>query len=328
MSVLGSSSTCEDVVKDLPAGVQAVQGSTVIVTGASAGIGEETAFQLAVLGASVVCAVRNVVKGEAAVANMRKRAGSAGAALSLRVLRLDTSELSSVPAFVEAFQEESKSADLPPLRYLINNAGIATYPEGKTTSSQGHDLIFDTNHLGHFALTNALLPILRENSPSRIVLISSDSHYNPAVTEESLSSVEKLQAAVVVPKQSMGLIGTMKVYGDSKLLNVLHAQALHARETANGVTTTVLHPGNAITTSIFDTAGAFVRFMFKYVIAVFTKSVNQGTSTTMYCTLADADKVAGLYFSNCNAKEVSKLVTKEAAEIMWALSQDLVTAKL
>lgn len=326
MSELGTWSTCETVAKAFPAGVTAVKNSTVIVTGASAGIGEETAFQLAVLGAYVVCAVRNVQKGEEAVAKMRQRAGDI--VLKISVLQLDTADLSTIPTFLSAFAAESARARMPPLKYLINNAGIAGYPEGKNTSKQGHDLIFDTNHLGHFALTNGLLPVLRQNAPSRIIIVASDSHYMPAVTQTSFSDMGALNEAVVVPKlpAAMGFKSTTAAYGDSKLLNVLHAQELHVREKKHGVTTSVLHPGNMITTSIADTSGTLVRFLFKYVIAIATKNVNQGAANTLYCTLANTVDVEGRYFANCAPKRPSKLATPAAGGVMWQLS-DLLAAK-
>ncbi len=310
-------SSCEDVIEQFPTNAEAVRGTTAIVTGASAGIGEEAAYHLATLGAFVIYAVRNIKKGQAAIDKAKERAGPQ-VEMKMMVMKLDTSDLESVHAFAESFKRESTG--LPPLKYLLNNAGIASYPSSeKLVSKQNHDLIFDTNHLGHWVLTNQLLPILRENAPSRIVIVSSGSHELPSVSSKTLCSVEALEKAIVEPKSSSSFISTMKTYGDSKLLNVLHGE-LQRREGNNGITVASLHPGALITTSIADNNGAFSRFMFKHVISWFTKSVNQGASTTMYCLLAESEAVAGKYHSHCHAVKTSKLVTPEAASVMWELS--------
>jgi WW domain-containing oxidoreductase len=309
------------VIKHFPSSSAALSDCTAVVTGTSAGIGEEAAFHLAKLGAHVICAVRNTDKGEAAIAKMKTRAGE-GTTLNMKVMKMDISDLTSVHEFLRNFERIIPS--IPPLKLLLNNAGIAGYPSSGVVSNQNHDLIFDTNHLGHFVLTNGLLPHLRQSAPSRIVIVSSGSHLHTSVTASDLRDVETLKTKIVSPKPSQpGFSDTMKTYGDSKLMNVLHAQELQRREHANGVTAVSLHPGNMITTSIADTQGAFNKFMFKNVLSWFTKSVNQGTSTTLYCVLADAESVAGKYHSSCGPAKTNKLATPEAAATVWAMSETL-----
>jgi NAD(P)-dependent dehydrogenase (short-subunit alcohol dehydrogenase family) len=252
---------------------------------------------------------------------MKMRAGEE-AELNCQVMKLDTSDLESVKDFLRTF--EGISSSIPPLKILLNNAGIASYPSSGMVSKQNQDLIFDTNHLGHFVLTNGLLPYLRKSAPSRIVIVSSGSHLHPSVAASDFRDVETLKTKIVCPKPSLpGFAATMQTYGDSKLLNVLHTQELYRRENSNGVTAVALHPGNLITTSIADNQGPFIRFMFKNVVSYFTKNVNQGTSTSLYCILADAGSVAGQYHSSCAPATISKLATPEAAATAWAMSETL-----
>eukprot|EP01063_Lacrimia_lanifica_P000919 TRINITY_DN10447_c0_g1_i1.p1 TRINITY_DN10447_c0_g1~~TRINITY_DN10447_c0_g1_i1.p1 ORF type:complete len:321 (+),score=114.40 TRINITY_DN10447_c0_g1_i1:92-1054(+) len=317
MGKLGTFSRCEDVIAAFPEGAAVWKGSTAVVTGSSAGIGEEAAFHLATLGVHVVLGVRNVEKGESAAAAFRKRAGDAE--LRLTVLRLDVSDLDSVAAFLAAF----KAAELPPLRLLVNNAGMFPTDVDKV-SKQGVELTFATNHLGHFALTNGLLPALRQNAPSRVVVVSSHSHYHVGC---DLSSVDALRKTVAEPKPASkfaALPSTVSTYGDSKLFNVLHAQELAEREAAHGVTVSSLHPGSLITTSLVNDHSVLVRFFWNYVAAWFTKNPNQGASTTLYAALAPAAEVHGKYLSSCASVTPSKLATKDAQARAWELSEALV----
>ena len=128
-------------------------GRTIIVTGATSGLGKATADALAPAGAHVVLAVRNPAKGQAV---------AEGIAGDTEVRELDLSSLSSVRAFASSWHG--------PIDVLINNAGIMQVPEART--ADGFELQFGTNHLGHFALTNLLLPQIRD----RIVTLSSDFH--------------------------------------------------------------------------------------------------------------------------------------------------------
>ena len=200
-------------------------GRTVIITGSNSGIGEAAARALAAKGARVVLAVRTVAKGETAAAKMSG---------TTEVRQLDLASLESVRAFAAGWEGE--------IDLLINNAGIMIPPYTKTVD--GFELQFGTNHLGHFALTNLLLP----NVTGRVVTVSSTGHWFGKIDFDDLQTERK----------SYNRWGT---YGQSKLANLLFTAELQRRLTEVGspVIATAAHPGYAATNlqshseSILDT---------------------------------------------------------------------------
>lgn len=196
-------------------------GRTAIVTGANAGIGLETARMLALKGASVVLACRNPEKGAAAVARIQGEGPAGTAALQL----LDLSDLDSVATFAKAFAETHDRLDL-----LIDNAGVMVPPLGRTR--QGFELQFGTNHLGHFALTGRLLPLLQRTPGARVVVVSSTAHRMGRIDFDDLNWERRAYRP-------------WPAYGQSKLANLLFALELHRRLVAagSGVRATAAHPG-------------------------------------------------------------------------------------
>ena len=188
-------------------------GRTVVVTGANSGLGLTTARALAAAGASVVLAVRDVGRGEQA---------AAGLPGSVEVRRLDLADLSSVREFAAGWAGA--------LDVLINNAGIMMVPFGRT--ADGFELQFGTNHLGHFALTNLLLPSITE----RVVTLSSGLHRSGQIVLDDLNWDRR-------PYSASG------AYGQSKLANLLFTLELQRRLTVAGsaVRATAAHPGYAAT---------------------------------------------------------------------------------
>ena len=138
-------------------------GKRVLITGANSGLGFETAKALYEKGADVIIACRNVIKGESAVKQIQQAVSSSG---SLEVMVLDLASLESVRAFIIIFKEKYESLDI-----LINNAGIMALPFART--EDGFESQFGTNHLGHFALTGPLLPLLEKAAKPRVVVVSS-----------------------------------------------------------------------------------------------------------------------------------------------------------
>src|SRR5215207_10694961 len=140
-------------------------GRVAVVTGANTGLGYETASALAAKGARVVLAVRNVDKGEAAATLISQRNPGA----SVAVQELDLTSLDSIRAAADQLRSDHESINL-----LINNAGVMMTP--KSTTKDGFELQFGTNHLGHFALTNLLLPLMEGRENARVVTLSSTAH--------------------------------------------------------------------------------------------------------------------------------------------------------
>lgn len=201
------------------------QGRVAVVTGASAGIGLETARALAAAGATVVLAVRSIERGEAAVGEIRTTVPEA----DLRLQRLDLASLESVRLASLDLHDAFDRIDL-----LINNAGVM-YTERELTVD-GFELQFGTNHLGHFALTNQVIDLLLPVPGSRVVTVGSLGHWAPVAFD-----LDDLRAE--------GSYNRFVAYVRSKLANLLFAYELHRRLTAAGALTASLaaHPGGSDT---------------------------------------------------------------------------------
>jgi NAD(P)-dependent dehydrogenase (short-subunit alcohol dehydrogenase family) len=196
-------------------------GRIAIVTGANTGIGLETARMLAQKGAHVVLACRNLDKGRAALERIQAEKPSG----TVSVEALDLSDLESVAAFAAAF-----SAKHPRLDLLIENAGVMVPPFGRTR--QGFELQFGTNHLGHFALSARLLPVLESTPGSRIVVVSSSAQNIGRIELSDLNWERRPYKA-------------WSAYGQSKLANMSFTLELARRLAARGshVRVTAAHPG-------------------------------------------------------------------------------------
>ncbi len=196
-------------------------GRTAIVTGANTGIGLETARMLAMKGARVVLACRNVEKGRGALERIAADKPSG----RVTVEALDLSDLESVEAFATAFAAKNDRLDL-----LIDNAGVMVPPLGRT--KQGFELQFGTNHLGHFALTARLLPLLERTPGSRVVVVSSAAQSAGRIAFDDLAWERRSYSP-------------WAAYGQSKLANMMFALELQRRLDAVGsrVRVTAAHPG-------------------------------------------------------------------------------------
>ena len=197
------------------------RGRVALVTGASSGIGFETALQLARRGAHVLLACRSRERGERAMAQIQASCSAA----SLELLLLELADLQQVDAAVSAVLARHQRLDR-----LICNAGVMVPPEGRT--AQGHELQFGVNHLGHFALTLGLLPLLLSTAQARLVVVSSGAAAFGRMEFDDLSFEHR-------PYQPWA------AYGQSKLANLLFARGLHQRlqHSAGCLTVAAAHPG-------------------------------------------------------------------------------------
>jgi NAD(P)-dependent dehydrogenase (short-subunit alcohol dehydrogenase family) len=206
---------------DLIASVPDLSGKLAIVTGSNSGLGFGLARRLSTAGAEVVMAIRNRAKGEAAIDEIRATVPTA----KLTIKALDLSSLATVAALGEQL-----NADGRPIDILVNNAGVMTPPDRNTTAD-GFELQFGSNHLGHFALTAHLLPLLRAAEGARVVSLSSLAarygriHFDDPQFEKSYSP--------------------MSSYGQSKLAVLMFARELdrRSREANWGILSNAAHPG-------------------------------------------------------------------------------------
>jgi len=301
--------TSEEIVAGLD-----LSGKTIVVTGASGGLGFEQARVLAGAGADIVMAARNPAKNADAAA--RIRAGQPDAKLSL--VTLDLAE----PASVRRAAAEILAAH-PKIHALINNAGIMGGPF--QTNSQGVELHLATNHIGPFLLTNLLLPALQAAAPSRIVNLSSAGHRMPGFDLDDLNFADRDYIY-------------HSAYCQSKRANVLHAVALTKRLAGSGITANAVHPG-AIRTEVFrdltetDWQGAL---MWSTQSGSPEKTPSQGAATAVWAAVSpDLEGVSGLYLEDCHVAEhipsdnmgaagvVEEALDPETAELLWAASEKI-----
>ncbi len=283
--------------------IPAQTGRTAIVTGANSGIGFETAKALTEKGAHVVLACRNQEKGGAALAEILggQPAGTA------ELMALDLSDLASVRAFAEAFLAAHDRLDL-----LINNAGVMVPP--KSTTKDGFELQFGTNHLGHFALTAHLLPRLLETDDSRVVNVSSMAHKSGRIDFDNLDASKGYRA--------------WAAYGQSKLANLLFTSELQRRLSEAGYATmvTAAHPGWTAT-NLQDNSGAF-----KLLNRWFAQEPADGALPTLFAATAGEATPNGYYgpsgFLEMNGAPKPVGRTKRAqddrvAQKLWVVSEQL-----
>lgn len=197
---------------------------TYVVTGGNAGIGLSTVRQLANQGATVVLACRSLAQGERAKAEIL----SGGARGSIEVLELDLADLDSVRLFARRVEAQYARLDA-----LVNNAGVMNTPHQRT--KDGFEMQLGVNHLGHFLLTEMLLPLLKKSAPSRIVNLSSCYH-DKAVGREGRIDFEDLNF-------ERRKYDGWTAYAQSKLANLLYAKELAERLQGTGVTAVSVHPG-------------------------------------------------------------------------------------
>jgi NAD(P)-dependent dehydrogenase (short-subunit alcohol dehydrogenase family) len=196
-------------------------GRKVIVTGANTGIGFEAARALARKGAHITLACRSLDKGQAAVKRIISETPNANVALE----QLDLADLRKVAAFAKRYAAQHDRLDL-----LILNAGVMVPPASKT--AQGFELQFGVNHLGHFALTGALLPLVRAAEGARVVVVSSTAAHQGKIHFDDLNFEKRGYSP-------------WPAYGQSKLANQLFARELQRRLRSAGSTVlvTAAHPG-------------------------------------------------------------------------------------
>jgi retinol dehydrogenase-12 len=267
-------------------------GRTFLITGGNTGIGLATATELASRGGRVYVACRSEEKGSHAVASIVAATGNA----KVSFLPLDLADLASVRACADAFLATGQ-----PLHVLINNAGVAGQ-HGLT--SDGFEVAFGVNHLGHFALTTALADCLAASAPARVVTLSSDSHFK--ATGIDFTALRRRNRSVT----------GLSAYAVSKLCNVLFSQELGRRLDGRGVTTYVLHPG-----VVGSDMWRSVPWPVRPLMTARMLTPEQGARTTLYCATSPATaEQTGRYYEDCRQQPASAVATEELGKILWERS--------
>ena len=234
-------------------------GRLAVVTGANSGLGLVTARELARKGAHVVLACRNTAKGDEAAGSIAREVPGA----QVEVAALDLGSLDSVRAFATTFGGQHDGLDL-----LINNAGVMAPP--RSTTADGFELQFGTNHLGHFALTGLLLPKLEGREGARVVTLSSGAHRIGKINFDDL-------------QRERGY-NRWRAYGQSKLANLMFALELDRRLRAagSGVTSVAAHPGYAATNLQSAAAPTPDRLVMAVSNRLLAQSAEMGTLPQLY----------------------------------------------
>jgi NAD(P)-dependent dehydrogenase (short-subunit alcohol dehydrogenase family) len=274
-------------------------GKTILVTGATSGIGRATAVGLAAAGAQLLLVGRTPERIEETREEIRRRTGRDDAVL----LRADLSSQAGVRRLADDVRAQTSRLDV-----LLNNAGVTLL--SRQTTADGLEATFATNHLAYFLLTGLLLPLLRASAPARIVSVASDAHRWGRLDLDDLQNERRYRG--------------MRVYGQSKTANILWSGELARRLEGSGVTANCLHPGG-IQSNLGRGNGRLLDGVHTLISKLFLKSPEEGARTSLYLASApEVEGVSGRYFARCREHRAAPHATDpELARRLWEKSEQL-----
>jgi NAD(P)-dependent dehydrogenase (short-subunit alcohol dehydrogenase family) len=273
-----------------------MEGRVCVVTGATNGIGKETALGLARLGATVVIVARNVERAALTANEIERETGNK----NVEMVIADFASLGAVRAAAGEIARRH-----PALHVLVNNAGRAS--KKRTVSTDGFEMTFAVNHLAPFLFTRELLPLLRAGAPSRIVNVASAGERNGPMRFDDLQSERNYRG--------------FNAYAMSKLANVLFTYELASRLEGTGVTANCLHPGTVAT----DLLRQIPKLLFA-LISPFLLTPAKGAETVVFLAASPSvEGVSGGYFQKCRAARSSRRsYDVETRKQLWNVSEAMV----
>ncbi|MGD2252199.1 MAG: SDR family oxidoreductase [Anaerolineales bacterium] len=276
-----------------------MKGKICMVTGATSGIGEATALALAQMGATVVVAGRSEQKCQATVDRIVQHTGNQ----QVEHMLADFSVLAEVRQMAADFVRRHSKLDV-----LVNNAGAMFLR--RSLSLDGYEMTFAVNHMAPFLLTYLLLDTIKASAPARVVNVASGGHRRKVLDFDDLQSRKRYSP--------------MRVYGKSKLANMLFTYELARRLKGTGVTANAMHPG-FVRTNMGANNGWFVRLMLP-LIHIASLTPEQGARTAVYLAASpEVEGVSGKYFINCAPARSSRPShDREAAARLWQASTEMV----
>ena len=275
-----------------------IKDKNILITGATSGIGRAAAIKLSSLGANIFFIARDQEKAQLLLDDIHKISEKEATPIIA-----DLSSQSDIHKAAEIFN----SLDLP-LHVLLNNAGLINKERKKTID--GYEEVFAINHLAYFLLTTLLIDKLKAGNDSRIVNVSSGAH----------AFVKGFNFEDV---QSEKVYKPFKVYGYSKLANILFTKKLSTILKNDKITVNCLHPG-VVGTSFGKNNGSLQKYLF-FLAKPFMRSSEKGAETSIYlCSSPDVSDISGQYFYNCKIAKTTKWAqSEEDANRLWDLSKEL-----
>lgn len=277
-----------------------MRGKNCLITGASSGIGEQTAYALADQGAHLLLVCRDQDKGKQVVKRIRQRTGADRA----KVVFGDLASLEQVRLIAKTVLALDQ-----PIHVLLNNAGV--FNMRRCLTVDGNEEMFAVNHLAHFLLTNLLLERLTQTQNARVVTIGSGAHkLVKAINFDDLSFEKRFRP--------------LHVYSHSKLANILFNHTLSERLRGTGVTANVVDPGE-VATNLGGQNGR-LGAIIKRLMSTFLQSPKRGALTSVYaCSSSELEGISGQYLRNRRIAKARPWATDEAAgNKLWELSERLV----
>lgn len=275
-----------------------INDKTILVTGASSGIGKAAAQHLAKLGARVVIVCRNERRGEPALHDIRKRSGNP----SVELLTADLGSQEQTRALARKFSQSHDRLDV-----LINNAGL--YLSKRTVTDDGIETTFAVNHLAPFLLTNLLLDTLKASSPSRVITVSSEAHRRGTIDFEDLCMERRYN--------------WIDAYARSKLANVLFTYELARRLEGTGVTALTLHPG-VVATRIWNRNRNPLNYLLRIFKVFYISPRKSAESVVRLATAPELAAVTGKYFNRDREVRSSRAsCDMELAGRLWDVSEEM-----
>jgi NAD(P)-dependent dehydrogenase (short-subunit alcohol dehydrogenase family) len=278
-----------------------MQDKICLVTGATAGIGEVTALELARKGAHLVFVGRNPQKCQQTLDRIQQATTNP----NVEFLVADLSSMQQVRLLAAQFKDR-----YPRLDVLVNNAG--GFFLHRTLSVDGLEMTFALNHLSYFLLTLSLLDLLKASAPSRIVNVASGSHFRKHLNFDDLQT-------------SRHFYNGYRIYGESKLANLLFTYELSRRLVSAGVTANALHPG-LVSTNIWNHLDGWMKPLVQPVLRRIALTPEQGAQTVIYLASSpQVQSVTGKYFVDCQPVPSSPAsYDKDAARYLWDQSLEYV----
>lgn len=279
-----------------------LHGKVVLITGANSGIGFETAKELARRGAKVILACRDMDKATLAITKIQQ---SLQTCSDLVAMQLDLGSLHSVQSFVEELKRSECKIDI-----LINNAGVSFPKSQLLRTTDGYEIHFGVNHLGHYLLTRLLLPQLQAGS--RVIVVSSLLHQKGNIYLDDLNATSGT--------------GRTPEYNNSKLANAYFSHELATRVQQDGISVYTVCPGWVYTGLFRNHQVRWYHYLLVAPIAyLFMRTPAQGAQTLIYCaTEPELASETGQFYRNCARYQSTVQFSADTSHGLWTASEQMI----